>query len=193
MKMEITDKRKNALMKRDEVLVSIDHAGKPTPNRKEITNEAAKALKTKPENLIVTKITTPGGSTISTVKVYSYSKKDDIPEWKVKKFTERVAKIKGTKPPEPKLEEKPAEEAPAAEEKPAEAAQEGASEAAPEAPSEDKPSSEDTQKGTSKKEEPAAEPKEETSDDKSAEDKPKEEADSEKKEEEKKSSEEAKE
>lgn len=96
MKFEIKDRKKNALMKREEVRVSIDHSGKPTPNRKHTMDEIAKLLKTRPENLIVTKITTPGGSTLSDARVYSYSKKDDIPEWKAKKFTERMAKLKSS-------------------------------------------------------------------------------------------------
>ena len=150
------DRWKNSLMKRDEVLVCIDHAGKPTPNRKEVMGEVAKLLKTKPENLIVTRISTPGGSTITEVKVYSYLRKEDIPEWKIKKFDGRVAKIKGPAPPPEKAAEavktdsapegeqkddaKPeGSEAAPAEEKPEAPAEESKP---PAAPSEEKPAGE---------------------------------------------------
>lgn len=110
MKFEIRDKKKNTLMKREEVLVSISHMGKATPNRKDVMDEVARLLKTKSENLIVTRITTPGGSTLSEARVYSYSRKEDIPEWRVKRFEARISKIKGGKQEAEKAPEAPAEE-----------------------------------------------------------------------------------
>jgi ribosomal protein S24E len=181
MKYELKDRKKNALMKRDEAVVAINHEGKSTPNRKDVMSEAAKLLKTKPENLVVTKISTSGGSSCSDAKIYVYSKKEDIPEWRVKKFEARIAKIKPpkplpseNKPAEPKAGEAPAPpaegEAPASvaeevkEEAPSEekSSEEHVKEESPadekkddseEKPKEDKPSSEDTTSGAGKKKE----------------------------------------
>ncbi len=170
MKYEMKDKWKNSLMKRDEVLVSIEHSGEATPNRKEVMGEVAKLLKTKPENLIVTRISTPGGSTITEVKIYSYFRKEDIPEWKVKKFNERIAKIKGPAPPP----EKPPEAVKldsAPEDEPKEDAKPAESEAVPEGEKPDevpKPTEEEPKKEEIKpseapaKEKPAEAPVEET-------------------------------
>ena len=159
MKFDIKDKKKNPLMKRDEVIVSIDHAGKATPNRLLVLSEIAKLVKNKPENIIINRITTPGGSTVSEVKVFSYSKKDDIPEWRLKKMEQRASKKKGKEEPKPAPEgepkpegevaQEPAQEKPEQEEskesgqageKPEEASQEGekpAEEKKEEKPSED--------------------------------------------------------
>ncbi|MCK4714338.1 MAG: hypothetical protein KAT35_02095 [Candidatus Aenigmarchaeota archaeon] len=126
MKFDIKDKKKNPLMKRDEAIVSIDHAGKATPNRLLVLSEIAKLVKNKPENIIINRITTPGGSTVSEVKAFSYSKKNDIPEWRLKKMEQRASKKKDKEEPKPSSEDKPA---PEGEPKPeGEAAQESAQE-----------------------------------------------------------------
>jgi ribosomal protein S24E len=146
MKIEIGDRKKNALLKRDELTVSIDHSGKATPNRKEIMDGIAKEIKAKAENIIVTKITTHGGTSVSTASVYAYSRKEDIPEWKLKKFAARLGKIKGqAKPPEETKPEAPAAE-PSEEAKPAEAAAEEAK------PEETKPAEQPSGEATPEKE-----------------------------------------
>lgn len=108
MKYEIREKKKNAVMKRTEARVSIEHSGAATPNRLQLLDEVAKLLKTKPENLIIDRIITPGGSTVSEASVLVYSKKGDIPAWRLKKMEQRLAKAreKGQKPGE-KPAEKP--------------------------------------------------------------------------------------
>ena len=105
MKLEIKERKRNPLMKREDVVVRIDHEGKATPARLQVMEEVAKLLKTKKENLVVNRIITAGGSTVSETKVFSYSRKDDIPEWRLKKMEARMSKAKG----EPKAAEKPGE------------------------------------------------------------------------------------
>lgn len=56
MKTEIIDKKENALLKRQEVLVKVDHEGKATPTRKELLSEMAKNLKAKEDLIIIDKI-----------------------------------------------------------------------------------------------------------------------------------------
>jgi ribosomal protein S24E len=160
MKFDIKGKNKNPLMKRDEIVVSIDHAGKATPNRILVLSEIAKLVKSNPENIIIDRIITPGGSTVSEVKVFSYSKKDDIPGWRLKKMEQRASKIKGKpkeepKPApvsEPKSDGEPAEETkkePREGGKPAESPREapaGDAGKTTESPEEGKPSSEDKEK-----------------------------------------------
>lgn len=120
MKLEIKHHRKNALMKRDEVVVSIEHGGKATPNRRHILDETAKLLKAKPDCIIIDRILTEGGKAFSEARVLVYLKKDDVPAWRLKKMEQRLAKVKK------------------AEEKPAEAAHEAPAEETPEAKTEEK-------------------------------------------------------
>jgi ribosomal protein S24E len=113
MKFEFQERRKNALMKREEITVSISHSGKGTPNRPAVMDEVAKMLKTKTENIIVTKISTPGGSTVSKANVFSYSSKEDIPAWRIKKIGGRISRLNAKREERPKegeTREGPAEE-----------------------------------------------------------------------------------
>jgi len=111
MKCEIRERKKNLLMKRDEALILINHSGKATPDRIQVLSEAAALLKGRPDNIIIDRIITHGGSTVSEAKVLSYSRKEDIPEWRLKKMERRVSKIKGrpNEEPKPAPDEKPAE------------------------------------------------------------------------------------
>ena len=96
MKFEVSEKKKNPLMKREEATILIDHRGKATPDRASILAEVANLLKSRPENIIVERITTPGGSTKSVARVLAYNNKDDIPEWRLKKMEQRLSKLKKT-------------------------------------------------------------------------------------------------
>lgn len=136
MKLEIKDKKKNPLMKREEVMVSIEHAGKATPNRRHVLDELSKLLNAGKDNIIIDRIMTSGGRAQSEARVLAYSKKQDIPEWRLKMMEQRMSKKK-KEAPEEKPAEKPPEEAPAkAEEKPPEAEEatpkEGVGEESPE-------------------------------------------------------------
>jgi len=115
MKINVGNKKENALMKREEVEMMIDHSGKATPSRIELLPEIAKTLKTKDELVIIDKIFHVAGKANSKVKVFAYKKKDDIPKLQAEKSARR-SKAKAPKEPEketPKKEEpaeKPKEE-----------------------------------------------------------------------------------
>ncbi len=53
MKMEISETKKNPLMRREEVYFTIEHIGQSTPGRNAIAEELAKKLKTKRNCVIV--------------------------------------------------------------------------------------------------------------------------------------------
>ncbi len=110
MKIEIGERKKNPLMKREEVKFSIGHKGRATPSRTEMMKEIASALKTKEELLIIDKIFTSTGNSVSSVRVLSYKKTVDIPKGKLDKMNARMEKVK--KKADAKKEEKPAEAKP---------------------------------------------------------------------------------
>ncbi len=133
MKIEIKEQKKNPLLKREEVSVSIEHPGKATPSRREILPELAKVLKSNEDLIIIDKIFSVHGMNVSEARLLVYKKKDEIPKEKLEKMKNRMAEKKkaeapapaeaakeGEKPEAPKegeaKEEKP-EEAPAEEKK----------------------------------------------------------------------------
>jgi ribosomal protein S24E len=134
MKIDIAEQRKNPLMKRDELLVSIEHTGAATPRRREILPHIVKTLKTKDNLVIISKIFSHTGSNTSKAKVFVYGKAEDVPKDMAEKMQRQLKK---GKQPEAAAGEKPAE-APKEEAKPekkAEAPKEEAkAEKAPEAP-----------------------------------------------------------
>lgn len=149
MKLEVLEQKKNPLMKRQELWVSVEHAGKATPPRKELLPQISKQLKSKEELIIIDKIFSTGGKAALKAKVLAYSKKEDVPKEKREKM-ERRMKPKEKKPaPEP---EKPAEK-PKEEPKPEEKAAEE------EKPAE-KPAEEEPKEEAEKKPEAKEKPKE---------------------------------
>ncbi len=107
MKVEILDRKKNPLMKREEIVFSVDHDGKATPARKDLFKEISGKLKVKEDLLIIDKIFSATGKSQSNLKVLVYKKKDDIPKGKLEKMKSRMEKKKEEKPKE---EAKPVEE-----------------------------------------------------------------------------------
>jgi ribosomal protein S24E len=101
MKLELKERKRNALMKREEAMISIEHGGKATPDRRQVLADAAKLLNARPETTIIERITTPGGRASSDARVLAYSRKEDIPAWRLQKMEQRMTKKKP--------EEKPAE------------------------------------------------------------------------------------
>lgn len=127
MKIEIKEQKKNPLLKRQELSVSVENPGKATPSRKEMLPELAKALKSREDLLIIDKIFSVSGRNISEARVLAYSKKEDIPKNKLEKMKGRMAPKKKAEAPaeaHAPAEGKPggeAKEEGAKEEKPAEA------------------------------------------------------------------------
>jgi ribosomal protein S24E len=166
MKLEIVDRKRNALMKREEAMISIEHGGKATPNRKQILDEVSKLFKARLDTIIIDRIITQGGRPRSDVKALVYSKKDDIPAWRLSKMEQRMAKKKEEeKPPEAPPAEKPEEKV---EEKPETPSEESKEEKPEEKPQEEKPTEEAGEKpaeppieGPTEEEKPEEEKKEE--------------------------------
>ncbi|MEE9406248.1 MAG: hypothetical protein V3V26_02465 [Candidatus Aenigmarchaeota archaeon] len=147
MKIDIAEQKKNPLMKREELWVTVEHTGAATPKRKELLPHLVKTLKTKENLVIIKKIFSDTGKNTSNAKVFVYTKTDDIPKGMAEKMQRQLKKGKAEAPKaekkpeakpekkkeeakpeekkeEPKPEEKPAEK-PRAEGKPAEAPKEG--------------------------------------------------------------------
>ena len=53
MTLEVTDKRKNTLMKREEAEMTFDHKGKATPSRSEIASSVGKKLGVNEDLIII--------------------------------------------------------------------------------------------------------------------------------------------
>lgn len=111
MQIKILLQKKNPLMKREEILFEIDHTGKATPTRAEILGAVVKNLKKKEDLIIVDKIFSQTGKSISKAKISSYQKKDDIPVDKIEKMKRRMAKKKAAPKPEPAAPTEKKEEA----------------------------------------------------------------------------------
>lgn len=152
MKLEVKERKRNALMKREEATISIEHGGKATPNRKQILDEVSKLFKARLDAIIIDRIITQGGRPQSDVKALVYSKKDDIPAWRISKMEQRMAKKKKEeRPPEAPPAEKPEEkpETPSEEskeEKPEEKVEEKPAEPPIEGPTEEKPAETEEEK-----------------------------------------------
>jgi ribosomal protein S24E len=111
MSLKVTEKKKNPLMKREEVHATIEHSGKPTPPRKEILPHLEKFLKAKGDLILIDKIFSVKGKGESKLKVFVYSKKDDIPKDKLELIQRRSErkKAKGEKEKPAEGEAKPSE------------------------------------------------------------------------------------
>lgn len=128
MSLEIKSKQENPLLKREKVWVSLEHPGRPTPQRANLLKEISKKLGAKEELVIVDKIFSTKGGAASDIKVFVYKKKEDVPKDKLEKMKRRMEKKKKEAAPAPAPEaksEKPAggpaeEEAKESEAKPAE-------------------------------------------------------------------------
>jgi ribosomal protein S24E len=105
MKLETVEHKKNVLMGRDEYLLSLEHSGKATPSRLEILKELASTLEASEDTIIIDKIWTKTGLSVSDLKVLVYKKKDDIPSYKAEKMKRRTFKKKDAE--EPAAEAKP--------------------------------------------------------------------------------------
>ena len=112
MKMEVKEEKKNPLMKREEILMRVEHEGMATPSRKDMIEEVAKKLKADKDIIIIDKIFSASGISRSRVKVHVYRKKEDIPKDKLEKM--KVKFEKAAKKQAGKEEAKPAEAAPEA-------------------------------------------------------------------------------
>ncbi len=110
MKMEITEKKENAVLKRTEIRFTIDHVGEPTPKKGAVLDEIAKVTKAKRDCVVLNNLDTIYGSGKSNgyAKVYASKEQAQTVE------PEYILKRNGIQKPEYKKPESAAEgEAPA--------------------------------------------------------------------------------
>ena len=100
MSVKILERKKNPLLKREEVYAVFEHAGKPTPSRPDILPFLEKVLNVKKDLILIHKIFSVKGKGESKVKVFVYSKKEDIPKDKLEIIQRRMKKAKKEKPAE---------------------------------------------------------------------------------------------
>jgi ribosomal protein S24E len=148
--MEILEKTKNPLLKREEADILYTHKGKPTPSRRDLIKEISKELKSKEDLIIINKIHTIRGKNESRINAFVFSKKEDIPSGLLEASKKRMKEKK----------EKPPEEKPAEKEEPKEEAEEKK----PEEPKEEEKKEEPKEKKPEEKQEEKKEPGEKKED-----------------------------
>jgi len=104
--METISEKKNALMARTEAWARVEHAGKPTPTRKDVLAEAARHFKAKEDCVIIDKIFSEAGKGASRVKVLVYGKPEAIPKAKSDAMKIRMGLMKNAEPSKPAAEAK---------------------------------------------------------------------------------------
>lgn len=113
MKIQVIDEKENPMLKRRELVVSIDYEGKSTISKADLQKDLAKQLSANIENVEVSKILSEIGLSRGKAWVKVWKEKK-IPIYsEVKKEEKEVIK-----PAKPKVEEKKPEEAPKEEAKP---------------------------------------------------------------------------
>lgn len=131
MEFKVMQDNYNALLKRKEVLIEVDHEESGTPSRIELKKAVAAKYGTKPDNVYVVDVETKTGTqnAICELQVYDdpkvaanivpkYIQVRDLPPEEQKKAREQKAKKKEEKPKEEKAKvEKGKEEKPKQEEK----------------------------------------------------------------------------
>jgi len=90
MEIKIEARKKNPLIKREEISVRVMHPDLATPSRLELVKELRKLLGIDENLIIVDKIFTEKGQARSNVKVYAYEKESDIPKDKLEKMKRRM-------------------------------------------------------------------------------------------------------
>ena len=77
MKMEITEKKENKILKRTEVRFTIDHKGESTPSKGAVIEEIAKKLSAKKDQIVLNNIDSVYGNGISNGYAKVYASKED--------------------------------------------------------------------------------------------------------------------
>ena len=148
MKVSITGKNENALLKRTELVFEVADTATP-PARKELREKVAALENVKPEQVIISKIEHGFGSTQVSGKAHVYASVADLEKTELPYMVGRNTGVKKGKKAEGKepAAEAPAEKPAKAEEKPAEAKTE-------------KPAEEKGKEKAAEKKEDSTEPKE---------------------------------
>ena len=77
MKMEITEKKENKILKRTEVRFTIDHKGESTPSKGAVVDEIAKKMDAKKDQIVLNNIDSIYGNGVSTGYAKVYATKED--------------------------------------------------------------------------------------------------------------------
>jgi ribosomal protein S24E len=101
MKLDIIEEKKNPFLKRDDLILMIDHTGQATPSMNDVKKAIAEKFKSTPEKVEVLYIFTQTGAAKSRVKCRIWE--EGIPEKKAKKLEEKPKE-------KPEAEEKKPEE-----------------------------------------------------------------------------------
>jgi len=72
MEIKILQEKNNPLLKRKEVLLEIDHSGRATPSREELTNELIKMFNKEKEKIVIDYILSSRGYPRAKAKVKIY-------------------------------------------------------------------------------------------------------------------------
>lgn len=139
MKVEITEKVENPMLKRTELKFFVEHERSPTPKRLDVMAQLASQLGAPEDLIVIEKIASLQGKQVASGIARVYSSKEQLDVVELSYFLKR-GMPKEEKPPEekapeaPKKEEKPKEEkkapeAPKKEEKPQEEKKEKKAEA----------------------------------------------------------------
>ncbi len=94
MKFEAVDQKKNPLLKREEVMLTVNHEGKPTPSRTDLLEPLAKELKSNKDLILIDKIFSVKGSQASRIKAFVFDRKEDMPKEKLEIIKKRMEKSK---------------------------------------------------------------------------------------------------
>ena len=106
MKMEITEKKENKILKRTEVRFTIDHKGESTPSKGAVLEEIAKKLNAKKDQIVLNNIDSVYGNGVST----GYAKVYESKEIALEHEREYLLKRNGIEAKAPETAEAPAEE-----------------------------------------------------------------------------------
>lgn len=116
MKFETVDEKENPMLKRKEIVISLDYEGGSTPSKADLQKTLSDQLKANIENVEISKILSETGRTVGKawikvwyekkVPIYSESKKAETPKPQESK-AEKAKEVRGEKM---SAEEQPKEE-----------------------------------------------------------------------------------
>jgi len=72
LKIKILNKKRNELLKRNEIIFILHHDGAPTPSRVEVRKELASALKVDVERIYIRKVESATGAAMSIGEAHLY-------------------------------------------------------------------------------------------------------------------------
>ncbi len=110
MKFEILEEKKNPLMKRKEILVSIDFEGSCTPSKFDLQKAIAESMKANAENIEVSKVLSEIGLSRGKAWVKVWEEKSGFDYAKKEKPKEEKPEVKEVKPEPEEVKEEKVEE-----------------------------------------------------------------------------------